>query len=303
MTLIIGSLQLGFIYAWLALGVTITFRILDIPDLTAEGSFTCGVAISSILSFHGHPFLGILLGIAGGMLAGTVTGLLQTKAGIHPILAGILTMSGLYSVNLFILGGQPNISLLGKTTLFSFFADKLAGIDRNLIKLLIIAVISILAIALLVWFFRTNLGLCIRATGDNEHMVRASSINVDSMKIIALAIANGFIALSGAVLAQYQGFGDINTGVGIIVVGLASVIIGEVFFGRRSLAVSFISALTGSIIYRFIIALALKTDFFPAYGFKLLSAVIVAIALSIPAIQQKWAEHKIKKEGKDRASN
>lgn len=280
-----GSLQLGLIYGLLAMGVYTSFRILNVPDLTADGSFTLGLAVSAMMTVQGHPFLGILLAMLAGAAAGALTGFFQTKAGIHPILAGILTMSGLYTVNLFVMGESSNLTLIGKDTLFSLAYALLPGWERSDVKLLLAAVFCLLCFVLLVWFFRTHIGLCIRATGNNADMVRSSSIDVDRVKMLALAIANGGVALSGAVLAQYQGFADISSGVGIVVVGLASVIIGEVFLGRRGVTIGFTSAIAGSIVYRIIIAIALKSEIFPAYALKLVSAAIVAVALSIPAIR------------------
>ena len=199
-TLMLGSLQLGLIYGLLALGVFISFRILNIPDLTADGSFTLGLAVSAVCSVAGHPLLGLVLAVLAGCLAGAVTGFLQTKVGVHPILSGILTMSGLYSINLFVMNASSNISLITADTLFNGALFRLLGKDGA--STLVPALIVVLAVGLLFWFFKTHLGLCIRATGDNEAMVRASSINVDGIKILALALSNGCVALSGAVLAQ-----------------------------------------------------------------------------------------------------
>lgn len=293
MTLLMGSLQLGLIYGLLALGIYITFRILNIPDLTADGSFTLGLSVSAALTVVGHPNLGIIAALAAGAAAGGVTGFLQTKLGIHPILSGILTMSGLYTVNLLILGSRSNVSLIGADGIFEIVRD-LFSWDKNVAKTMVPAAYCLVCTVILIWFFKTHLGLCIRATGNNEDMVRASSINVDYMKIIALSIANGLVALSGAVIAQYQGYADLSSGVGTVVVGLASVIIGEVFFGKRSIVIGFISAVAGAIVYRFIIALALISDFFPAYALKLVSAVIVIIALSIPAVKERLQIARIK---------
>ncbi|EGW41893.1 ABC transporter permease [Desulfosporosinus sp. OT] len=285
MTLMIGSAQLGLIYGMLALGIYISFRILNIPDLTADGSFTLGLSVSAVMTVAGYPFLGILLAIAAGAAAGTVTGLLQTKMEIHPILAGILTMSSLYSINLYILGSRSNLSLIGSDSIFNQLAW--LTVNKELLKTLIPLIYCFLCTVILIWFFKTHLGLCIRATGNNEDMVRASSINVNAMKIIALAISNACIGLSGAVLAQYQGYADISSGIGIMVVGLASAIIGEAIFGRRSLTIGLFSAIFGSLLYRFIIAAALKSSIFPAYMLRVVSAVIVVIALSIPVIQKR----------------
>lgn len=287
MTLFYGSLQLGLIFGLLAFGIYISFRILNIPDLTAEGSFTLGLAVSASLTVAGHPFLGLFMSPLCGACAGVVTGLLQTKLFIHPVLAGILTMSGLYSINLFVLGSSVNLSLIGHDTIFRIFIDA-TGLNKDLAKLLIALFFTLLVVILLILFFKTTTGLCIRATGDNDDMVRASSINVHSMKILALAISNACIALSGAIYTQYQGFADINSGVGILVVGLASVIIGELFFRKKSVSLGLCSAVLGSIGYRFILALANKYSFLPATMLRFVSAVIVALALALPAFQHYY---------------
>lgn len=294
MTLLIGSLQLGLLYSIMVLGVYISFRILNIPDLTTEGSFTFGLAASSMLTVAGHPLLGLIGAVAAGAIAGVVTGFLQTKLDIHPVLAGILTMSGLYSINLFVMGGASNVTLLNSDTVFTLFQNLFTSMSKDMVKLIVSVIAVVIVTVFLTVFFKTSLGLSIRATGDNADMVRASSINVDAVKMIALAVGNGCIALCGGLIAQYQSFADINSGVGILVVGLASVIIGEAFFGRRSLTTGFVSAIVGSIVYRYIIALATKSDMFPAYMLKLISAVIVTIALAVPAIKVKMANQQLK---------
>ncbi|MFP3042801.1 ABC transporter permease [Treponema primitia] len=283
---ILGSLQLGCIYSLLALGVFIAFRVMNTPDLTADGSFTLGMSVSAVCAVAGHPFLGLFAGLLFGAAAGIVTGLLQTKAGIHPILSGILTMTGLYSINLLVMQGTPNISLLGHGTLFSLIQQSFPPGAKQFVRLGITLVICLASIAVVAWFFKTAVGLRIRATGSNEKMVRASSINADAMRIAAIALANGFIGLSGAFLAQYQGYADINAGTGIVIIGLASVIIGETLFRLRSLSGGLIAAAAGAVIYRLLIALVLWLNFFPAYMLRFLSAVIVTIALAAPQIRR-----------------
>ncbi|MBQ8537502.1 MAG: ABC transporter permease [Clostridia bacterium] len=283
MTQILGACQMGFVYGLLALGVYITFRILNTPDLTADGSFTLGMAVCAMVSGATMPFLGLLAAFLCGLVAGAITGLLQTKAGIHPILAGILTMSGLYSVNMFVMGGSPNVNLT--TTLFKQAHKLIDGIDRtgkNVVTLIIAGVFTLAVTAVLIWLFKTHIGLCIRATGNNAEMVKASSINAGRMKVLALSLANGLVALSGAMNAQMQGFADVNGGTGMVVVGIASVIIGELFTGRRGVTVGLISALIGSIVYRLIYAMAINYTALPAYALKLVSALIVVLALAIP---------------------
>ena len=292
MTLVIGSLQLGFLYGILALGIYVTFRILNIPDLTAEGSFTLGLAASAVCTLAGHPVAGIVAAAVAGALAGCVTGVLQTKMGIHAVLAGILTMCGLYTINLIVMG-SPNISLINVPTIFK--AAESLGLSKEAARLVIAIAAAAVCLVLLILFFRTHLGLCIRATGDNEAMVSASSINVDAMKITALAFSNALVAVSGGLIAQYQGFADVNSGSGMLVVGLASVIIGEVIVGKRGLEIGFFSSIFGSIIYRYIIAAATKSQIFPAYALKLVSACIVAAALALPAIRYQMGLSKMKR--------
>ena len=233
------------------------------------------------------------MAIAAGAVAGIVTGFLQTKMNIRPVLAGILTMSGLYSINLWVLDGSSNLTLLGTESIYTMLRSQFEGLSRDTVEIMIGAVIVLIVIVILYFFFQTELGLAIRATGDNPDMVRASSINVDTMKMIALAISNGLIALCGGLITQYQSFADVNSGVGTLVVGLASVIIGEVFFGRRSLTIGFISCVAGSVIYRYIIAIAINSQWFPAYMLKLVSSIIVALALALPVIKTKIVESKI----------
>lgn len=283
----IGACQMGFVYALLALGVYLTLRVLNTPDLTVDGSFTLGMAVCGVVSVRIHPVLGLVAAVACGMLAGTFTGLLQTKAKIHPILSGILTMSALYSINMFILGGVPNLAVT-KTIFKDAYAlfGSLNKLGKNLVVLLLSFLVCALMASGLIWLLKTHIGLCVRAVGDNEDMVRASSINAAWVKVFALAVANGCVALSGAMSAQLQGFADVNAGIGMLVVGIASVIIGEIFFGRRGVTAGILSAVTGSIVYRLIYALAFRSNVLPAYALKLVSAFIVILALSLPVLWQ-----------------
>ena len=292
---ITGTLQLGFIYSFLTLGVFISFRVMNTPDLTADGSFTLGMAISSVATVAGYPVLGLFLGLIAGSFAGVVTGLLQTKAGIHPLLAGILTMTGLYSINLFIMGGSPNLSLLGRENLFTLAQARLPSLDRNSIRLCLLFLISLCFIGILTWFFKTGMGLRLRATGNNEQMVRSSSLNTDLIKISACAIANALISFSGAILAQYQGYGDINAGTGIVIIGLASVILGELFPYGSSMGRRLLSVTLGALVYRFLIAVVLYLNIFPAYMLRLLSALIVAIALALPRLRLIYDQYRTRK--------
>ncbi len=302
-TILYSTLQQGLIYGLLAIGIYISFRILDVPDLTTEGSFGFGLAVSAMFTLNGLPFLGLFCSMIAGFIAGIVTGLLQTKLKIHPILAGIITMSGLYSVNLLVQNNAPNVSLLKGVTMITIFGKILPNIDKEIIKIILPFVLVVLVVIILTLFFKTHFGLCIRATGDNSDMLRASSVNVDITKTIALGISNACIAFSGGLLAQIQGYSDISSSTGILVVGLASVIIGETIFGKRSVLIGLISAVVGSMVYRLIIAIVIKYQILPPFMFKFVSAVIVAIALAIPAIQEMIRKQQLKQGGKKHAGN
>lgn len=281
LSVIIGALELGLIYAIMSMGVLVSFRILNIPDLTIDGSFTLGVATSAILTANGMPLLGLFLGMAAGAVAGMITGFLQTKLKVQVILAGILTMTALYSINLHVMGNKPNVTLIGQDSIFTALDGILPDSVKNIAVILLILLI---VVVLLYLFLKTQIGMSLRATGDNEDMVRASSINSERMKILGLAIANALVSLSGAVLAQYQSFADANGGIGTMVIGLASIIVGEAILGRRSMLTSFLSAILGAIIYRFILTIALRIGL-PASDLKLMSAVLVIIAISIPVVK------------------
>ncbi len=305
LNVIYGGLELGFIYGLMALGLYISFRVMNIPDLTTDGSFTLGLAVSAVVANENHSVLGIILAFLAGACAGFVTGFLQTKMRIHPVVSGIISMCGLYSINLIILG-SPNVNIPKNNRIFTS-VDKLfdsIGIDifgRHDAKLILSFLVVVLALIIMVWFFKTHFGLCMRATGNNEDMVRASSINVDVSKIVALMVANGLIALSGAMISQYQGYADISSGNGILVVGLASVIIGEAIMGKRSVTLGLISAVVGSLLYRFIITFVINSGIFTAQVIRLITALIVAFALSIPAFKFYIGRFKIKHGGADNA--
>lgn len=279
---ILNALLLGLIFAIMALGLTISFKFLNIPDLSVDGTFTTGCALSIMFASNNHPFLGLLVGFLGGMIAGGITGFLQTKCKVQAILAGILTMSALYSINLKIMQGNPNVSLFGKKTFFSPF-EAILGENSHLIIVLLIVIVLIF---LLYLFFKTQIGLSIRATGDNEFMVKASSINADAMKIIGLALANGLVALSGAIFSQNQLFADVSGGVGIMVVGLASIIIGEAFIKNNRLFIKFIAIVFGAILYRFVLTLVLQQGI-AASDLNLFSSILVALAISIPFLRKR----------------
>ncbi|MDF2821351.1 MAG: transporter permease [Clostridiales bacterium] len=277
----IGALELGLILAIMGVGIFISFRILNIPDLTIDGSFTLGAAVSAIFTYSGHPLIGIGAAILAGASAGGVTALLQTKLKIQPILAGILTMTALYTINLRVMNKKPNISLYQKKNIFTPFENIL---HEDIRYIIVIGAILLFISIIVFLFLKLQIGVAIRATGDNEAMVRASSINTDVMKLLGLAIANGLVALSGGIMAQYAVSGDINMGNGMMVIGLASIIIGEAILGRKSILRGLLAAIIGAIVYRFIVAYALGRGM-ESIDFKLFSAVIVAIAISIPALK------------------
>jgi putative ABC transport system permease protein len=287
---LIVLLEQGLAYAVLALGVLITFRVLNSPDLTVEGSFTLGAVTGSLLTLAGHPALGLLAGLGAGALAGLCTAALTTKCGVQPILSGILVMTGLYSVNLWIMGGRSNLPLMRTGTVFTPLAGLIGG---GWHKVALLGGLAVLLCVGLNLFFRTGLGLSIRATGDNERMVRASSISTDRTKAIALAMSNGLVGLSGAVVAQTQQFADVGMGVGTVVIALASLIIGEALTAPLSqrlgaIARGTLAAALGSVAYRLVVTMALKVEL-PAYCVKLLTAALVAAAVSYPALRRRLA--------------
>ncbi len=293
------------IYGLLAMGIYISLRILDIPDLTTEGSFGFGAVVSVLVALSGHPFLAMFAGTAAGLAAGFITGVLQTKLKVHPVLAGIITMSGLYSINLVFYsftekGATTNLSY-NKVTIFEKVKE-LIGIrgqfETSMVKAVVSLVIIVIVVSIVIWFFKTHLGLCIRATGDNPDMVRASSINVDRTKTIGLMLSNALIGLSGALASQSIGYSDINTSNGTLIYGLAAVIIGEAIFGKRNATLGLISAVVGSVLYKLIVAFVIRKSLFGDMSsnlMKLTCALIVAITLAIPAIKQKIAEKKRRK--------
>lgn len=316
LTLGLGSLEQGLIYAIMAIGVFVSLRILDIPDLTVDGSFITGAAVSVMITGmqpnkeSGLLFavLSLVLALLAGAVAGVISGVLQTKLKVQPLLAGILTMTGLYSINLIIMGEKPTVNINGKTSIFSdlqsLFIELFGGsmeisVVKKLAMVPILLLIVIVVAVALYWFLRTQIGMSIRATGDNVEMVNASSINSDAMKILGLAIANGIVALSGAVLVQDQNFADAKAGTGMVVVGIASIIIGETIFGKRSVLNNLISAILGAIVYRIFITVVFQLGL-PASYFKLLSAIIVVIAISVPIISEAIVRKKTRR-AKDNA--
>ncbi|MDQ0193184.1 ABC transporter permease [Paenibacillus wynnii] len=272
---IIGAIELGLLFSFMALGVYITFRILDFPDLTVDGSYTTGGAIAAVMISNGFsPWLATLAAFGGGMAAGMCTGLLHTKGKINGLLSGILMMIALYSINLRILG-KPNVSLMGDDSLFT-----------SINPLLVMPFVVIFVKVLMDLFLRTDLGLALRATGDNARMIRSFGVNTDNTTILGISLSNGMVALSGALIAQYMAFADSSMGIGMIVIGLASVIIGEAIFGRGSVFRATLAVVLGSIVYRIVVALALRVDWLEASDLKLITAIIVIVALVFPSVQR-----------------
>jgi len=298
MSLLIGSTTIGLILALLALGIFISFRIFDFPDITAEGSFTFGAATAASLIVAGvNPLLASLAAFMAGMAAGAVTGIIHTKFRINPLLAGILVMTALYSVNLHVMG-KSNMPMLNETTVFSWvesLSDTVSGIGNKTtiigwevatkdLWLLLFCFLAIVSFSLILWwFFKTNIGTAMRATGDNDQMIRALGVNTKAMIIIGIALSNGFIALSGAMLAQYQGFADVQMGIGMMVWGLASVIIGEAIINDSSVGFVIIGAVLGSVLFRLLVAIALRWGLNPN-DLKIITALFVFIALILPGL-------------------
>ena len=282
--LVLSTVSQGLLWAIMALGVFLTFRVLDIADLSVEGTFPLGAAVAATLIDAGHSvWFAMLIALIAGCIGGTVTALLTTKLKIPALLSGILTMIGLYSVNLMIMG-KANVPLLRAETVFTLTED-LFGVSSVVATLIVGLIATTVVGVIMYWFFGTVLGTAIRATGCNPQMARAQGINTNVMVILGLLISNGLVALSGALVAQSNGFADVGMGTGTIVIGLASVIIGEVLFGTRSFKNWLIS---GSVVYRAVIAIVLELGM-PPNDLKLFTAVLVAIALSLPLIKNKFA--------------
>ncbi len=279
------ALQLGCVYSFVALALFLSYRILDIADLTTDGCFVLGMAVSVSCCAGGHPFAGVILGMIAGGCAGCVTAILQTRLGVPSILAGIVTNTGLYTINLMAMGWSSNISLLKNETIFSLFKKTNTGGAWNTI--ILAGMIALCAMVLMKWFLSTRLGLSIRATGDNRDMVSASSINPRFTILVGLVVANMFTGLSGALAGQLQKSADINAGSGIVTIGLATLIIGETLIqGRKSIGRNICACLVGNIVYRCIYAFVLQTHIIPVEGLKLMTAIIVALAIAAPYIKE-----------------
>ena len=285
MSLLTSTLWQGLLWGILALGVFLTYRVLDIADLTVEGSYPLGAAVGvSYIAGGGSPVMAVVLAFLAGSVAGIVTGLLHTKLKIPALLAGILTMIGLYSINIRVMGDKSNVSILRMDTIYTFFEN--FGLGKNESILVCGLVFVVVLIAFLYWFFGTEIGAAIRATGCNKQMIRAQGVDTDITIILGLLISNGMVAMAGALIGQSQGFADVGMGTGTIVIGLASVIIGEVLFGTRNFMNWLLAVVGGSIVYRVVIAVVLKMGM-NQNDMKLLTASIVVIALAMPLIKEK----------------
>ncbi len=285
----LGAVEQGFVYGIMVIGVYLTFRILDFPDLTVDGSLPLGAAISAVAITSGiNPYFSLFFALAGGFMAGMVTAFLNTKFKILHLLASILTMIALYSINIRIMSG-PNVALLGQTTVFDSVTN--LGIPAHYAGLLIFGTFALLVLATIIWFLGTELGQAILATGDNPQMIRSLGVNTNTIIILGVGLSNGLVALSGALVAQNQGAADVGMGIGTIVAGLASVIIGETVFGCKTMPRAFIAALLGSIVYRLAIALALGMEFgnfrFNPSDLNLITALLVIGALITPNLKKR----------------
>lgn len=307
-----GAVESGIIYAIMALGVYLSFRVLDFPDLTVDGSFVTGGAVVAISMINGvAPIFATILGALAGFIAGCLTGVLHTKGKINPLLAGILMMIALYSVNLRIMG-QPMISLLNESTIWTQLRGIWEGTGLDALlngilsglgmerfpatwSVLFVMIIVTLVIKFVTDFYlKTEIGLALRATGDNKRMIRSLSANTDSLIIIGIGLSNGLVALSGALIAQQQGFADVGMGIGMIIIGLASVIIGEALFGTKTIARATLAVIAGAIIYRIVVTLALRVGFLETGDMKLITALLVIAALVTPKIVQAQKEKNLR---------
>ncbi len=287
-SIFMSALELGCIYALVALALFISFTILNIADLTTDGCFTLGCAVGAMVSLAGHPFLALIAAMVSGVCAGFVTAFLQTRLGVESILAGIIVNTGLYTINIAVMGFSSIANLFGCDTVFSLGKDTIgASFIGDWYKVVIVIAILLVIALLLWWFLGTTLGMSIRATGDNADMVKSSSINPTLTITVGLCIANSLTGLSGALIAQYQKSADINIGTGMVTIALASLIIGQTLIGNKgSIPRRILGTILGSILYRFIVAIALRLSV-PAEALKLVSAIIVAVAIATPYVKRK----------------
>lgn len=292
--LVLSTVWQGLLWGILALGVYITYRVLDVADLTVEGSYPLGAAVAvSFIAGGGSPVIAVVLAFLAGSVAGIVTGLLHTKLKIPALLAGILTMIGLYSINLRVMGNKSNVSILRIDTIYTFFGNM--GFNKNESILICGLIFVAVIIVFLYWFFGTEIGAAIRATGCNKQMIRAQGIDTDVTIILGLLISNGMVSMAGALIGQSQGFADAGMGTGTIVIGLASVIIGEVLFGTRNFMNWLLAVVGGSIVYRIVIAFVLKLGM-NQNDMKLFTAIIVVIALAMPLLKEKISKARGREE-------
>ena len=292
------AVELGLIYALVAMALFISYSILNIADLSTDGSYTLGTAVSAVFTISGHPILGIFMAMLSGSLSGFVTAFLQTTLGIESILAGIIVNTGLYTVNLAVMGFSSNLSIFGTDTIFTLFAGDNAFLNEWGVVILL-SIIVLLLCFFLKWFFKTGLGLSIRATGDSPAMVRASSINPTFTITVGLCLSNALTGLSGSLIAQYNKTADINLGTGMVTVALASLVIGESIFGKKKLILRLLGVVFGSLLYRSIIALALRLKV-PTEAFKLVSACIVALAISSTKVKELLQYSRLRRNAMER---
>lgn len=291
-SLVQSAIELGCIYGLVALALFVSFSLLNIADLSTDGCFTLGCAVCAVTTLAGHPILGLFAAMAAGVASGFVTAFLQTRLGVPSILAGIIVNTGLYTINIAVMGFASNVNLFASNTIFKMAKGVF---DTNGTELFVILCVVIIAALILMWFLGTRLGLSIRATGDNPFMVRASSISPVFTITVGLCVANALTGLSGGLLAQYQKSCDINIGTGQVTIALASLIIGETLVGKGKIPKRILGVILGSCLYRFIVAIALRFNV-PAEALKLVSAIIVAVAIALPFLKQKAAFFKIRQE-------
>lgn len=294
----LSAIELGLIYSLMVLGLFLSYRVLNIPDLTVDGSFTLGAAVAVVMTLSGHPILGLFAAILAGAAAGFLTAFLQTKMKIQPILAGIITMTALYSINLMVMDDKANVPITQQESIYTAFGSLVGKQAQGMVLSLLVLILAGVAMVL---FLKTPFGLSVRATGDNESMVRSSSINADLTKTAGLMVANACVALSGAMIAHYNCYAEVRMGIGMVVIGLASFIIGEIAVGifvkRKGVLSGVVAAAVGSILYRLIIAQALELNF-SSSSLKLITAIIVALAMSYPEICDSIALFRKKSQAK-----
>ena len=285
LSIVQSALELGFIYSLVALALFISFTILNIAVLSTDGCFTLGCAVGAMVTLAGHPVLALFAAMGAGVCSGFITAFLQTRMGIESILAGIIVNTGLYTINIAVMGFASNVNLFGCDTIFSLAKETIGG---SFYKIIVVAIVVTAVALILSWFLGIRLGLSIRATGDNPDMVKASSINPGFMITVGLCVANSLTGLSGALLAQYQKSCDINLGTGMVTIALASLIIGESIIGKGSILKRVCGVVLGSCLYRFLVAVALRLNV-PAECLKLVSAIIVAVAIAFPYLKKRAA--------------